>query len=43
MYNETLMKYLNIFQVRKEKDIPIYNPFHENLVIDGFKIMPNES
>ena len=43
-YNETLMKYLNIYQIRKEKNLPaVYNPFYENLEFDGPKMKPNRS
>ena len=43
-YNKTLMQYLSIFQIRKEKDLPlVYNEFYENLKIEGSKIFPNET
>ena len=44
VYNETVMQFLSLYQIRKEKNLPeVYNPFYENLIIDGPKIMPNET
>ena len=38
------MQYLSIYQVRKEKDLPkVYNPSYESMIIEGTKIMPNDT
>ena len=42
-YNQDVMKYLSIYQIRKVKNIPIYEPYYEDIVTEGTKIKPNET
>ena len=37
------MKYLHIYQIRKEKNLPIYNSFYENVIVNDTDIFPDDT